>query len=65
MFDKMTYIEFKDWCNQRVCDGQWSLVEAMDCISIMKEIDSIHIKGFFKKKANEDAKELAWQKIKS
>lgn len=23
LFRKMTYVEFKDWCNERACDGQW------------------------------------------
>ena len=60
-FKKMTYEEFKNWCNKRACDGQWGANEAMTCIAIMKEIDGIKIKGFFKKRATKQVKELKWK----
>jgi hypothetical protein len=56
--EQMTYAEFKDWCNERACDGRWSLVTALACIEMMKKIDSV--KGFFNRKKKQ---ELAWQKL--
>jgi hypothetical protein len=63
-FEKMTYAEFEDWCNKRACDGQWSMSEAITCISIVDKINSIRIKGLFKKKATNEARESAWRKWK-
>ena len=60
----MSYQEFKAWCNKRACDGQWSSIEAMRCLQVIKEIDSIKVKGLFKKKATEKAREDAFNKIK-
>lgn len=53
----MTYKEFRAYCNNRACDGMWSLEEAMICINIIEKIESI--KGFRKNKA----KEKAWQEL--
>jgi hypothetical protein len=61
--EKMTYSEFKDWGNERACDGLWSMNEALGYIEIRKRIDAIHIKGLFRKKATNKAQELEWQKI--
>lgn len=36
----------------------------MTCIKIIEEIDSIKVKGLFKKKATEKAREDAFNKIK-
>lgn len=36
----MKYKEFKDWCNERACDGRWGPNIAIICISIMKYINS-------------------------
>lgn len=36
----MTFKEFKDWCNQRTCDGCWSMQTAMYCIDLYAYIDS-------------------------
>lgn len=60
----MTYKEFKDYCNERACDGKWSFDEALKCISIIKEIDAIKVKSFglLSKKRTEQAKEKAWRK---
>ena len=60
--ENMTYQEFCDWCNDRACDGQWSMLEAMACSQIIKEIDSIKVKGFFKKKATLRAREEEWKR---
>ena len=38
---KMTYKEFKDWCNHRAQDGNWSLLTAMACLSVIQEMESI------------------------
>jgi len=58
----MTYQEFKKYCNDRACDGQWSMLEAMACINVIEEIDSIKVKGLFKKKKTLKAQELEWRK---
>lgn len=60
--DSMTYEEFKNWCNDRARDGRWSMLEAMACIDVMKEIDSIKVKGLFKKKATMRAREEEWKR---
>ena len=36
----MTYKEFKNWCNQRCCDGRWALNVAIFCIDVINDIDS-------------------------
>lgn len=60
--EQMSYEEFKSWCNARACDGQWSLLEAMACLQVIREIDSIKVRGFFKKKRTLKARELEWRK---
>lgn len=60
--EKMSYQDFKKYCNDRASDGQWSMLEAMACLDIIKEIDSIKVKGFFKKKETLEARELEWKK---
>ena len=42
--ENMSYEEFKKWCNDRACDGRWSMLEAMACLQVIKEIDSIKVK---------------------
>ena len=37
----MRYKNFKDWCNERACDGYWCMFTAINCIEIMKTIDKI------------------------
>lgn len=34
----MKFKEFENWCNERACDGCWGMLEAMTCISLIKEI---------------------------
>lgn len=59
---KMSYQEFKKYCNDRACDGQWSMLEAMACLQVIKEIDSIKVKGLFKKKKTLEAREAEWRR---
>ena len=35
----MKYKEFEQWCNERACDGRWSMQTAIACIEIMKEVN--------------------------
>ena len=60
--DEMSYQDFKKYCNNRASDGQWSMLEAMACLDVIKEIDKIKVKGLFKKKATMKARELEWKK---
>lgn len=63
----MTYKQFRAWCNDRACDGQWGINTAMACISIMDSVESVKAPGFhlFRKRANNEAKEKMWQKLNS
>lgn len=64
-FSEMTYKEFLDFCNDRACDGQWGMLEAMSCIKIVEEINAIQIKAFGfipLKKKTKKAREEAWRK---
>ena len=36
----MKYKEFSDWCNQRACDGCWSMKTAIYCIDLCSYINS-------------------------
>lgn len=58
----MSYQEFKKWCNDRACDERWSELEAMACLQVIKEIDSIKVKGLFKRKETLRAREIEWKK---
>ena len=58
----MSYEDFKKYCNDRACDGSWSMIESMSCINIINDIDSIKIKGFFKKKKTLQAREAEWKR---
>lgn len=60
--EAITYKEFKKYCNDRVCDGEWSMHEAITCINLIEEIDSIKVKGLFKKQKTLKARELEWKK---
>lgn len=31
----MTFKEFRNWCNQRACDGCWGRLDAMICLNIL------------------------------
>lgn len=43
----MTYKEFKNWCNQRTCDGCWSLKTASFCTKVIKVVNR---RPFWKRK---------------
>ncbi len=58
-----SYQDFKKYCNDRACDGKWSLLDAMACIQIINEIDSIKVKGLFKKKQTLRAREQEWKNV--
>ena len=66
LFEEMSYKEFKHYCNERACDGKWTADEALMCIKIMREIDSIEVKvlGIRSTKQTKQAKENAWNKFK-
>lgn len=36
----MKYKEFSDWCNQRACDGCWSMKTAIYCIGVCETINA-------------------------
>lgn len=36
----MKYKEFVDWCNQRACDGCWSMKTAIYCIGVCETINA-------------------------
>ena len=60
----MTYKEFKAWCNERACDGRWNNIEIITCLNLIEKIDKIKVKGLFKRKATEKAREDAFNRIK-
>lgn len=60
--EEMSYKDFKKYCNDRACDGKWSMFEAMACMDIIDKIDSIKVKGLFKGRKTREARELAWKK---
>lgn len=60
--ENMSYQDFRKWCKDRAYDGRWEMLEAMACLHIVREIDSIKVKGFFKRKATLRAREEAWKK---
>ena len=37
----MTFKQFLNWCNERVCDGCWGYKEAVVCIDIISEVKRI------------------------
>ena len=65
MNKRMTYKEFKAYCNERACDGKWSFDEALNCIAIIDKIDAIKVRvlGFYSKKQTDEAREEAWRKL--
>ena len=36
----MKFKEFTKWCNERACDGCWSLNTSMFCIDIINQVKS-------------------------
>lgn len=47
----MTFKEFVTWCADRACDGRWGSWDAIVCIDIMHEVNSIPWWRFKKRKA--------------
>ena len=39
---KMKFKEFRNWCNERACDGCWSMRTAMICINVIETIQKAH-----------------------
>ena len=37
----MKYKEFVDWCNQRACDGCWSMNTAIYCIGVCETVNAL------------------------
>ena len=37
----MTFRQFKQWCNERACDGCWGMNDAMFCIELIKTMQKI------------------------
>lgn len=62
----MNYKEFKKYCEDRTCDGQWrSMIEALVCLNINNRLRDVQAKGFFfKKRRTEELREMEWEKIK-
>jgi hypothetical protein len=58
--EEMSYAEFNEYCNDRACDGQWSMQMAIACIGLHDEVETA-VKGkLFKRKA----REKAWENLK-
>lgn len=38
MVNDMKFREFVDWCNQRACDGCWSMQTAVFCIDVVQQV---------------------------
>lgn len=51
----MTFKDFVSWCNNRACDGCWSMEAAIYCADIVRSIERL---PFWKRKK-------AWLKIKN
>lgn len=50
----MTFKQFRQWCNDRACDGCWGIKEAMYCIELIDNMNKI---PFWKRNK-------VWKKIK-
>lgn len=37
----MTFKQFKQWCNERACDGCWGMNDAMFCIELIETMQKI------------------------
>jgi hypothetical protein len=59
--EEMTYVEFNSYCNDRACDGQWGIQDALACIGMMNEVEDSARGKFFKRKARESA----WESLKA
>ena len=48
-FERMTYKEFLDFCDQRAADGKWGIHQHLVCLKVIDFIENTS-RGFFKKK---------------
>ena len=61
----MSYEDFVKFCNDRACDGKWSMIEAMACLDIINTINKIKVKSFGfipNKRKTKEAREKEWRK---
>lgn len=56
----ITFEEFNKWCNMRACDGQWSMFNAVNCITAIRQV--LKVKPLFGRKR---AREKEWERIKN
>lgn len=42
----MKFKEFRNWCNQRACDGGWGMQIAIICLDV---VDTVNKKPFWKR----------------
>lgn len=42
----MKFKEFRNWCNQRACDGCWGMQIAIICLDV---VDTVNKKPFWKR----------------
>ena len=64
--DESTFKQFVDYCEKRACDGCWGYDEAMMCVKIVRDINSIEVRflGILCKKKTERAREAAWKLVR-
>ena len=55
----ITFEQFSEWCNNRACDGAWSMGSAMTCIEVIDEV--MKVKPLFGRKK---AREEKWKSIR-
>lgn len=61
IIEEMSYKEFSNWCEERACDGRWSMMDAIACSEMIREIEIV-VKGkIFKNKARENE----WKNLKA
>lgn len=58
---KMTWKQFRGWCNERACDGCWGYKEARICIQVLEHIQSLPF--WRRKKTWETVEQLMLEKI--
>lgn len=59
MMRDVSFEEFDKWCNERACDGAWSLNDAINCAEAVRQV--LKIKPLFGRKK---AREKEWERIK-
>lgn len=57
----MTFKEFKNWCNERACDGCWGMLTSLTCIDIMNRINKL--RWWKRKKAWEEIENQVMEEI--